>query len=95
MLVTHWIACIWFAIGVWGFELQKNANTTNEYTSWMLRVPPVGRAIADGDVFRVSWYNDCMANCNAKHTSADIEASKYPNMARQLECQSGLKFINE
>jgi len=83
------------AIGVWGFELQKDVNTTNDYTSWMLRVPPVGRAIADGDVFRVDWYNDCMANCNAKHTSLDIEKSKYPNMARQLECQSGLKFINE
>ena len=46
MLVAHWIACIWFSMGAWGYEQQKNSNTTNQYQSWMLRVPPIGRAIS-------------------------------------------------
>jgi len=92
MLVAHWVACIWFAIGAWGFEQQKNTNETNQYTSWMTRVPPLGRAITEGDVFSPQTYDACMERCTSTHTSIDSNKSKYSSMAVYLECISGLKF---
>ena len=46
MLVSHWIACIWWAIGMYEWNKQKYSLEPLPYSSWMIRVAPVNPATA-------------------------------------------------
>ena len=41
MLVAHWIACIWWAIGMYEWNKQKVSLEPLPYSSWMIRVGPI------------------------------------------------------
>ncbi|KAL1524301.1 hypothetical protein AB1Y20_019204 [Prymnesium parvum] len=92
MLVTHWTACTWFAIGTFGYEEQKGSNSSLQYESWMLRVPPIGRAFSREQLFSPAVYSECIAKCMTTHVSTNANSSRYPHSAVYLECTTGIHF---
>jgi len=74
MLIAHWIACIWWAIGALGFREEsdryhKGLPAANE-TSWLVRIPPVGKAETG---FSSEIFRQCVSNCLAETSHSRME----------------------
>ena len=103
MLVAHWVACVWFAIGVGEYDRQALSDTVLAYSSWMTRVAPIGRAVAADSEFSAFAYSTCIRLC--RETVApdpNTPGLQYPEFVqahlpsnssvKRLECISGLRF---
>jgi len=99
MLVAHWIACIWFFIGTYEWEKQKDSFTPLEYESWMIRVAPVGRARSSDDSFSRAQFNNCVQRClntfgvNPEPEGTGVRIGEFNNNSKKrMDCITGLRF---
>ena len=88
MLVAHWIACIWWAIGMYEWNKQKYSLEPLAHSSWMIRVGPTGRAISADNKFGAAQFSQCVELC--RHALQGIvELVSRAHAVQQRSCFEG------
>ena len=77
-MLAHWVACMWWAIGIDGGNLDLDANLN--HTSWIVRISPVGT----GPAFAAADYSSCVDACIAKAT--ELRGASSPTNTERIHC---------
>ena len=77
-MLAHWVACMWWAIGIDNGNLDLDANLN--HTSWIVRISPVGT----GPAFAAADYSSCVDACIAKAT--ELRGASSPTNTERIHC---------
>ena len=72
-MLAHWVACMWWAIGIDGGNLDLDANLN--HTSWIVRISPVGT----GPAFAAADYSSSLSRRSSRGWRRRRSASSAPS----------------